>query len=518
MFDPFELIFVQRGVLEIAALVDRRGPDRDMDRPARARVLRARGRHRGVPGPRARRGAGLLGRTSGPAAPRSASPGSVGWLARRDRTPLRQRHGARARRRAGARRDPRQRRLSLGLQRRDAAVRQPARDQRRRHLVRGRGQRDRARRVARCSSSAGWRRDSIPTRARALGARSALPDLRRCSASSRSSRSRRCRPSARCWRRRCSSSRPRRRGCCARGCAAWQLATVALVLLEGVAGLWLVGAAQRAARRRRSPCSARPCSRSSRRRAPRRGAGVRRALAAAAALLLALGGAGCGSSDARPAASGASNAVRVVATTTQLGDIVRNVGGDGVDVTQILKPNSDPHDYEPRPRDVQDTAGAKLVFASGDGLDAWIGDVVSQSGGDPTVVDRRRRGQRQARRRAQRPGGLAVRPALVARPAQRRAGDRRHPRRARAGRPERPQRATSATRPRYLRARAQRWTRGIARVLRPRAALAAQARHRPRRVRLLRQALRHRRGRRRDPVADDRRRSRRRATSPSSAR
>lgn len=66
---------------------------------------------------------------------------------------------------------------------------------------------------------------------------------------------------------------------------------------------------------------------------------------------------------------------------------MRNVGGDGVDVTQILKPNSDPHEYEPRPRDVQETAGAKLVFASGDGLDEWIGDVVSQSGGDPTVLD-----------------------------------------------------------------------------------------------------------------------------------
>ena len=77
----------------------------------------------------------------------------------------------------------------------------------------------------------------------------------------------------------------------------------------------------------------------------------------------------------------------MVATTTQLGDFARTIGGDRVDVHQILKPNTDPHDYEPRPHDVQDTANARLVFESGDELDAWMGKVVSQSGGSPQVVD-----------------------------------------------------------------------------------------------------------------------------------
>ncbi|HEY1480148.1 MAG TPA: zinc ABC transporter substrate-binding protein, partial [Gaiellales bacterium] len=39
----------------------------------------------------------------------------------------------------------------------------------------------------------------------------------------------------------------------------------------------------------------------------------------------------------------------VVATTTQLQDLVRNVGGARVSVTGILKPNVDPHEYEPKP-------------------------------------------------------------------------------------------------------------------------------------------------------------------------
>lgn len=92
--------------------------------------------------------------------------------------------------------------------------------------------------------------------------------------------------------------------------------------------------------------------------------------------------AGCGSSS-----SGRPGAITVVATTTQLGDLVREIGGDAVDVHQILRPNTDPHDYEPRPRDIERTANAKLVVTSGDGLDHWIGEVVDNAGGSPAVLD-----------------------------------------------------------------------------------------------------------------------------------
>jgi ABC-type Zn uptake system ZnuABC Zn-binding protein ZnuA len=77
----------------------------------------------------------------------------------------------------------------------------------------------------------------------------------------------------------------------------------------------------------------------------------------------------------------------VVATTTQIGDWVRQVGGPQVSVDQVLQPNTDPHDYEPRPDDVAAAADARLAFANGDGLDGWIDEVVSDSGGDAEVVD-----------------------------------------------------------------------------------------------------------------------------------
>lgn len=100
--------------------------------------------------------------------------------------------------------------------------------------------------------------------------------------------------------------------------------------------------------------------------------------------------AGCGESgDGVTTGSGAGDpgSVRVVATTTVLGDIAREVGGDAVQVDQLLQPNSDPHDYEPRPADVVATSKAAIVFASGDGLDAWATDVVKQAAGSPELVD-----------------------------------------------------------------------------------------------------------------------------------
>jgi zinc/manganese transport system substrate-binding protein len=92
--------------------------------------------------------------------------------------------------------------------------------------------------------------------------------------------------------------------------------------------------------------------------------------------------AGCGDSS-----SDDDGQVDVVATTTQIGDWVREVGGDAASVDQVLQPNTDPHEYEPRPSDVEAAAGAKLVFVNGDHLDSWIDQVVSDGGGDAEIID-----------------------------------------------------------------------------------------------------------------------------------
>jgi len=116
---------------------------------------------------------------------------------------------------------------------------------------------------------------------------------------------------------------------------------------------------------------------------------VRRRAPYAAALLLAGAlAAGCGSAvGGTDATDESGDAVRVVATTPVVADFVRNVGGDRVTVTQILKPGVDPHDYEPSPVDVKALADADLVIESGVGLEAWLDDTVQAAGYSGEVVD-----------------------------------------------------------------------------------------------------------------------------------
>jgi ABC-type Zn uptake system ZnuABC Zn-binding protein ZnuA len=76
----------------------------------------------------------------------------------------------------------------------------------------------------------------------------------------------------------------------------------------------------------------------------------------------------------------------VVATTTQAADLVRAVGGDRVRVTGVLAPNSDPHDYEVRPRDVKALVGARLVVRSGGDLDQWLQDAIDGAGTHAPVL------------------------------------------------------------------------------------------------------------------------------------
>jgi zinc/manganese transport system substrate-binding protein len=76
----------------------------------------------------------------------------------------------------------------------------------------------------------------------------------------------------------------------------------------------------------------------------------------------------------------------VVATTTQVADLVRQVGGERIEVDGMLRPGGDPHDYEPRPSDVAAVAGAQIVFRSGGEVDEWLGDVIGNAGGDAEVV------------------------------------------------------------------------------------------------------------------------------------
>ncbi|AGZ42035.1 metal ABC transporter substrate-binding protein [Actinoplanes friuliensis] len=113
-------------------------------------------------------------------------------------------------------------------------------------------------------------------------------------------------------------------------------------------------------------------------------AAIRYLLAAGAALSLAA----CGSTTPGDEAGAApAGKLAVVATTPEVADFVRTVGGTDVAVTQIIKPNVDPHDYEPTPADLQAIGAAKLVVKNGVGLEEWLDQTIESAGFGGTVVD-----------------------------------------------------------------------------------------------------------------------------------
>jgi len=103
-------------------------------------------------------------------------------------------------------------------------------------------------------------------------------------------------------------------------------------------------------------------------------------------MLAALLAAGCAGSSSGPRGDGAAG-LRVVATTTQVADLAANVGGDRVQVSSLLKPGIDAHDYEPSPADIDAIAHADLVVENGVGLESWLADIIESSGFDGPVVD-----------------------------------------------------------------------------------------------------------------------------------
>ncbi|KAA0587170.1 zinc/manganese transport system substrate-binding protein [Azospirillum lipoferum] len=72
--------------------------------------------------------------------------------------------------------------------------------------------------------------------------------------------------------------------------------------------------------------------------------------------------------------------VKVVATFTILGDMVRQIGGDEVAVTTLVGPDGDAHVYEPTPADARALGAANLVVVNGLGMEGWIDRLVKASG------------------------------------------------------------------------------------------------------------------------------------------
>lgn len=88
-----------------------------------------------------------------------------------------------------------------------------------------------------------------------------------------------------------------------------------------------------------------------------------------------------------PASANADAArLNIVATFSILGDFAKNVGGERVNVTTLVGPNSDTHVYTPTPSDAKKITDAKLVIVNGLGLEGWLPRLVKSSGSKAATV------------------------------------------------------------------------------------------------------------------------------------
>jgi zinc/manganese transport system substrate-binding protein len=82
----------------------------------------------------------------------------------------------------------------------------------------------------------------------------------------------------------------------------------------------------------------------------------------------------------------AQTKLRVVATTSILGDLTRNIGGNRIEVTTLVGPNSDAHVYSPTPADAKKLTEAGIVIVNGFGLEGWMTRLVKASGSKAATV------------------------------------------------------------------------------------------------------------------------------------
>ncbi|HEX2448585.1 MAG TPA: metal ABC transporter substrate-binding protein [Methyloceanibacter sp.] len=85
-------------------------------------------------------------------------------------------------------------------------------------------------------------------------------------------------------------------------------------------------------------------------------------------------------------AASAADKVKAVASFSILGDMVKQVGGDRVDVATLVGPDGDAHVFSPTPADAKTLANAQIFFVNGLGFEGWMERLEKSSGFNGKVV------------------------------------------------------------------------------------------------------------------------------------
>lgn len=108
-------------------------------------------------------------------------------------------------------------------------------------------------------------------------------------------------------------------------------------------------------------------------------------------LVLTFGTAGCRKEEKGSAGPGK---LRVVTTLFPLYDFARNVAGEKAEVTLLLPPGMEPHNFEPRPEDIVRISKADLFVYTNPAMEPWAADIVKGAGAKGLMVVDASRGAR----------------------------------------------------------------------------------------------------------------------------
>jgi zinc/manganese transport system substrate-binding protein len=70
-----------------------------------------------------------------------------------------------------------------------------------------------------------------------------------------------------------------------------------------------------------------------------------------------------------------------------LGDLAKHVGGDRVEIIDLIGPNGDPHHFEPAPGDLKRAEDAKLYLVAGMGLEGYLPKLKAIIGNRATLLE-----------------------------------------------------------------------------------------------------------------------------------
>jgi len=87
-----------------------------------------------------------------------------------------------------------------------------------------------------------------------------------------------------------------------------------------------------------------------------------------------------------PAIAQSNEPIPVVATFSILGDMVKRIGGDHVDVTTLVGPNGDAHVYQPNPQSARAVSEADILVVNGLQFEGWLDRLVEASEFDGSRV------------------------------------------------------------------------------------------------------------------------------------